>query len=56
MVQWNTNSSGNGIWACVNLGNGKDAMLSVYRCIVTNNYIQMVWIDAVAITTLMTDD
>ena len=38
MVQWNTNSSGNGIWACLNLGNGKDAMLSVYRCIVTNNY------------------
>ncbi|NBX51791.1 hypothetical protein EBT25_18090 [bacterium] len=45
MVQWNTNSSGNGIWACLNLGNGKDAMLSVYRCIVTNNYIQMVWIE-----------
>lgn len=44
-ISWNTNSSGNGIWAAISLNANSDIMLSVYRCIVTGRYIHMVWIE-----------
>lgn len=44
-IQWNVSASGKGIWANIPLPNNQYAMLSVYRCVVTQKYVQMVWIE-----------
>ena len=44
-INWNVSASGNGIWANIPLPNNQYAMLAVYRCVVTQKYIQMVWIE-----------
>lgn len=44
-IQWNVGSNGTGIWANIPLTNNQYAMLAVYRCVVTQKYIQMVWIE-----------
>jgi hypothetical protein len=44
-INWNVSASGNGIWANIPLTNNQYAMLAVYRCVVTQKYIQMAWIE-----------
>lgn len=44
-IQWNVSSNGNGVWATIPLISHPNTMLTVYRCVVTQKYIQMVWIE-----------
>jgi hypothetical protein len=44
-IQWNVSSNGTGIWANIPLANNQYGMLAVYRCVVTQKYIQMAWIE-----------
>jgi len=46
-IAWRINSSNNSLWACIEIPKNKGIMLTVYltvyRCIVTGKYSQMVW-------------
>ena len=44
-INWNVSASGNGVWATIPLISYPNTMLTVYRCVVTQKYIQMVWIE-----------